>query len=171
MNLSGVITNNSSNTQAINLSLSGAYALTKIVAGTVVLSAANSFTGGTVVTAGTLQVTTSAALPDGSNLSIGGCRLTVFGAAAARLPAASPTPRSRLPRQIIRRSRSAIRRFQRLLSATEAQGGPYRHLGRHGEFRRSAGQEHTCSAALGRYLGRVPARVRSRFEFPRHWLE
>ena len=91
VNLSGVITNNSSNIQTINLSLGGTNGVTKTGAGTVVLSAANSFTGGTVVTGGTLKVTTQAALPDGSNLSVGANVLTGFGAPI--VPSAIPAPR------------------------------------------------------------------------------
>jgi autotransporter-associated beta strand protein len=86
LNLSGTITNNSANTQTINVSLDGTNGLAKTGPGTVMLSAANSFTGGTglpgstVVTGGTLQVATPAALPDGSNLSIGANVLTAFAA-------------------------------------------------------------------------------------------
>jgi autotransporter-associated beta strand protein len=79
--LSGSITNNSTNAETINLSLGGSYGLTKTGSGSVVLSGANSFTGGTVVADGTLKVTNPAALPDGSNLSIGANVLTLLGAA------------------------------------------------------------------------------------------
>jgi autotransporter-associated beta strand protein len=53
----------------------------------VTLSAANSFAGGTLVTGGTLQVATPAALPDGSDLSIGANVLSAF--AAPIVPAAT----------------------------------------------------------------------------------
>jgi autotransporter-associated beta strand protein len=98
VNLSGVMTNNSTNAETINLSLGGAYVLTKAGSGTVVLSGSNTFTGGTVVSAGTLNVTTPAALPDGSDLSIGANVVALFGAptvpaapAADSAPTASPS--------------------------------------------------------------------------------
>jgi autotransporter-associated beta strand protein len=111
-NLSGVITNNSTNAETINLSLGGAYALTKTGAGPVVLAGTNSFTGGTVITGGTLKVTIPAALPDSSDLSIGANVLTAFAApvvpsapaqaapaqtAAAGAAVPSAAPSTRLP--------------------------------------------------------------------------
>ncbi len=91
VNLGGVITNNSTNTQTINLTLGGANVLTKTGAGTVVLSGTNSFTGGTVVTGGTLKVTTPAGLPDGSDLSIGANAVTLLDAAVIPAPATATT--------------------------------------------------------------------------------
>jgi autotransporter-associated beta strand protein len=91
MKLTGTITNNSANTQTINLSLGGTAAVTKTGPRMVVFSAANNFAGGTVVTGGTLKVTTSTALPDGSDLSVGGNVLSAFTAPvvpAAMVPAA-----------------------------------------------------------------------------------
>ncbi len=87
LTLSGTITNNSASTQTINLTLGGTNGLAKTGAGMVILAAANNFTGGTLVTGGTLQVSTPAALPDGSNLSIGANVLTAF--AAPVVPAAT----------------------------------------------------------------------------------
>ncbi len=78
--LSGTITNNSANTQTINLSLGGTNGVTKAGAGMMILSAADSFTGDAVVTGGALKVTAPAVLPDGSNLSVGANVLTVFAA-------------------------------------------------------------------------------------------
>ena len=86
LTLTGTIANNSANTQTINLSLGGTDGLAKTGAGMVILSSANSFTGGTLVTGGTLQVATPTALLDGSNLSIGANVLTAF--AAPIVPAA-----------------------------------------------------------------------------------
>jgi autotransporter-associated beta strand protein len=94
VNLSGIVTNNGTNAETINLSLGGAYALTKTGAGAVVLTAANSFTGGTVVTGGKLIVTNSESLPDGSNLSIGANALTGFAAPVIPSPPARQTSAS-----------------------------------------------------------------------------
>jgi autotransporter-associated beta strand protein len=91
VNLSGIITNNSTNAETINFSLSGAYALTKTGSGAVVLSGTNSFTGGTVVTGGTLKVTTPAALPDGSDLTIGASALAALGAETSAPVVDSPS--------------------------------------------------------------------------------
>ena len=68
MILSGAITNNSENTQTIGLALAGTYGLTKTGPGPLVLSAANNYTGSTVVAAGLLKATVPDALPDGAIL-------------------------------------------------------------------------------------------------------
>ena len=57
----------------VNLSgaLSGPGSLTKVDSGTLVLSGPDSYSGGTIVLAGTLEFTNSNALPDGSSLTVG----------------------------------------------------------------------------------------------------
>jgi hypothetical protein len=51
--------------------------------GRVVLSSANSYTGGTIVTGGTLEVSDSGALPDGSSLMVGAGAASLFGPSMA----------------------------------------------------------------------------------------
>jgi autotransporter-associated beta strand protein/parallel beta-helix repeat protein len=108
VDLGGEITNNSPNTQTINLPLTlvgssrtintasgdvtiagsigesgGSFGLTKTGAGTLNLSGTNSYSGGTVVNDGTLVIASAGALPDGANLTIGAGGIAVFGASQA----------------------------------------------------------------------------------------
>jgi autotransporter-associated beta strand protein len=89
------------NNGSASANLAGPGSLTKSGSGTVVLSGTNTFAGPTQVTAGTLIVTNSAALPDGSELDIGLNASTAFAApvvpihasaAAASVPTAAPAP-------------------------------------------------------------------------------
>ena len=58
--------------------------------GTLVLSGSNSYTGGTVVTEGTLEILTSTALASGTSLTVGAGGTLIFGAAnSSTLPALS----------------------------------------------------------------------------------
>jgi autotransporter-associated beta strand protein len=71
--------------------MSGDGSITKLGAGTVVLSAgSNTFTGGTNVEAGTLIVTNSEAIPNGTSVTVGAGASLIFGASNA--PAAVPEP-------------------------------------------------------------------------------
>jgi RHS repeat-associated protein len=63
--------------------LSGPGSLTKDTGGTVTLSGANSYAGGTVVNAGTLIATSASALPNGSSLTIGAGAGSLFAASPA----------------------------------------------------------------------------------------
>ncbi len=107
VNLAGDITNNSANKETINLPLvltgnrtlnaaagsltvagnigqtGGSYGITKIGSGTLTLSGINTYTGGTLVSAGTVVVTSPSALPQGSALTVGYSGAFVFGASAA----------------------------------------------------------------------------------------
>ena len=61
------------------------------IGGTLILSGSDGYTGGTFVTAGTLEVTTVAALPGGSSLTIGANAAFVLDPAGTAAPlAASP---------------------------------------------------------------------------------
>ena len=51
--------------------IDGSAALTKTGSGTLYLSGANTYTGGTVVSAGAVIVSAANALPNGSNLTVG----------------------------------------------------------------------------------------------------
>ena len=65
---------------------SGAGPLTKNGAGLMILSGTNSYGGGTIVTAGTLEITSGSALPDGTNLTIGTGGTLIFDPSAADTP-------------------------------------------------------------------------------------
>ena len=62
--------------------LTGSAGLKKTGSGTVTLAGSNSYRGGTTVSAGTLIVTTSAALPAGTALAVGAGAASIFGSAA-----------------------------------------------------------------------------------------
>jgi autotransporter-associated beta strand protein len=79
INLSGVITNCSTNTETISLPLGGTNGLTKTGSGTVVLTAANTYSGSTAVLNGILKIANLAALPTGTNLIVGANALVAFG--------------------------------------------------------------------------------------------
>ena len=91
--LSGVITSYSTNSETIALPLGGTNGLTNAGPGTVVLTAANTYSGGTAVTAGKLIIATAASLPAGTNLTVGTNALAEFGAIVpAAAQAAVPVP-------------------------------------------------------------------------------
>ena len=71
----------------------GGYSLTMSGAGgTLILSGSDSYSGGTLVTAGTLDVTNSDALPDDGGLTVGAGGTVIFDSSAADSPlAASPS--------------------------------------------------------------------------------
>jgi autotransporter-associated beta strand protein len=61
--------------------------------GTLILSGSDTYTGGTFVTAGRLEVTTAAALPEGSSLTIGANARFVFDPTGTAAPlAVAPVP-------------------------------------------------------------------------------
>ena len=68
-------------------SLAGSAGLNKTGAGTVTLAGSNSYHGGTTVSAGTLNVTTAAALPAGTALTVGAGGTFVFDPSIALSPA------------------------------------------------------------------------------------
>ena len=68
----------------------GSLALTLSGGGKLTLSGPNTFTGGIVVTAGTLKVTIPAAIHDGSNLTVGSAAMQVFAASPAIALGATP---------------------------------------------------------------------------------
>jgi autotransporter-associated beta strand protein len=75
---------------SIAANLTGSGALVKEGSGSVVLSGNNTYTGGTLVSAGTLIVDSSDSLPDGSNLTVGANASQVFASLAPKVsPAAS----------------------------------------------------------------------------------
>jgi len=59
---------------------------------TLVLCGINSYSGGTMVEGGTLELTNSAALPDGISLTIGANATSVFGGAATPVGASNAVP-------------------------------------------------------------------------------
>jgi phosphatidylinositol-3-phosphatase len=77
--------------------ISGAGSLEMSGKGILILSGSNSYTGGTTVTAGTLEITNPAALPEGGRLTIGTNAFSAFGLAmavetAADAPLVVPEP-------------------------------------------------------------------------------
>ena len=62
--------------------------------GTVVLKGANSYTGGTTVSVGTLIITTSSALPTNTSLTVGAGAAFIFGPSAALALAGTTSPAS-----------------------------------------------------------------------------
>jgi len=68
-------------------SITGGYSLTMSGSGgTLILSGTDTYTGGTNVTAGTLIVTSNAALPDGGTLTVGAGGTLIFDPSAAGSP-------------------------------------------------------------------------------------
>jgi autotransporter-associated beta strand protein len=72
--------------------LQGPGSLIKIGSGALVLSGIDTYTGGTFVTAGLLEVTNPAALPDGTSLTVGANAASVFGGAAAPAGSSAAVP-------------------------------------------------------------------------------
>jgi autotransporter-associated beta strand protein len=74
----------------------GQFGIVTTGAGTVVLSGTNTYTGGTAVAAGTLEISNAAALPDGGSLTVGADAALEFGGGSGQnsssgsLPAYSP---------------------------------------------------------------------------------
>ncbi len=112
--LAGNITNQSPSTQTIDLPLTviggsrtidtgsgdvtiagnigqsgGGFGITKTGSGTLVLSGANTYGGGTTVLAGVLQVNSANALPDGGSLTVGAGGVFVFGGSSIAATEAS----------------------------------------------------------------------------------
>ena len=71
--------------------ISGSGCLQKIGAGLLILSGSNSYGEGTIVTAGTLEVSSSSALPDGTRLTVGGGATLIFDPSAAGSPITNST--------------------------------------------------------------------------------
>ncbi len=95
----------SSQSSTLSGSISGAGAFIKTDSGAVVLSGSNSFSGGTQVLAGSLVVTSSAVLPDGSSLTVGAGGTFVFdpsqaGTSVAAAGVAAPAAASETPSPI-----------------------------------------------------------------------
>jgi MYXO-CTERM domain-containing protein len=96
MNLTGIGGNGVVDTTGGSISLSGnltgSGGLTKIGAGTLILSAGNSYWGGTTVDAGTLVLACSDSIADGSSLTIGANVFSTSDVAIPRTAAPAPEP-------------------------------------------------------------------------------
>ena len=77
----GTLTGTSYGVQAGNISanLAGSGALTKSTAGTVILTGANSYSGGTVINGGTLQLNANNVLPDSGTVTLNGGTVQLNG--------------------------------------------------------------------------------------------
>jgi len=73
-------------TLSLSGNLSGSGSLAKIGDGVLILSGNNNYAGGTEVQAGTLEISSAAALPDGTSLSIATGGTFVFDPTAAVAP-------------------------------------------------------------------------------------
>ena len=71
--------------------LSGPGGLVKVGSGWLILSGRDSYTGGTIVDAGTLVATSGTALPDGTSLTVGTGGTFIFDPSVASLPAGNAT--------------------------------------------------------------------------------
>ena len=78
-----------SNSQQVALTMSGT--------GMLILSGSNTYTGGTVVNAGTLIVNTSTALPDGTRLTVGAGGTFIFDPSFTGSPVAASTAATAVP--------------------------------------------------------------------------
>ncbi len=87
----------SGNTLAIGGQISGNGALTKTGCGTLVLSGSDSYRGGTTVDAGTLCVTNSIAIAEGTALTVDAGGIFVFDPAANGAPTAGAMPPAASP--------------------------------------------------------------------------
>ena len=78
---------------AANIGESGSLrSLTKLGSGTLVLSGTNNYTGGTVVNAGILAITSSSALPDNQSLTVGAGGTLIFDPSFSGSPVQSASP-------------------------------------------------------------------------------
>jgi len=69
---------NRSDTYTVSQAISGSSGLSQSGVGTLVLTASNTYTGGTTVAAGTLVATNSNAIPDGTSLTVGAGATFIF---------------------------------------------------------------------------------------------
>ncbi len=113
LSLSGsgcVITNSSANSSTLTVSQSattdfggtmqdgsGTLALVLDGPGELILSGRDTYGGGTIVTAGTLAVTTASALPEGGSLTVGAGAAFIFGSSVAASPIANATAAVAVP--------------------------------------------------------------------------
>jgi autotransporter-associated beta strand protein len=65
--------------------------------GTLILSGSDTYTGGTIVEAGTLEITTAAALPTGTSLTVGAGGIFIFDQMATAAPLAASAAGSVAP--------------------------------------------------------------------------
>ncbi len=72
--------------------INGAGSLLKNGTGTLILSGADSYDGGTSVAAGTLAITTASALPSGSSLVVGANGTFIFDPTATASPLSGSVP-------------------------------------------------------------------------------
>ena len=75
-----------------NIGESGVQSLTKLGLGTLILSGTNTYSGGTVVNAGILAITSSTALPDNQSLTVGAGGTLIFDPSFNGSPVQSASP-------------------------------------------------------------------------------
>ncbi len=96
----GNVTTNSTYADTINSTLAGSVGLTKLGAGTLTLAGNNTFTGGTTLTAGTLNINSATALGNGT-FTITGSTLSMNNTSGAALNLTTNNPQSWNVNQII----------------------------------------------------------------------
>jgi autotransporter-associated beta strand protein len=84
-------TTNAPSSFTYSTSIAGSMTLVKQGVGVLLLSGSNDYAGGTLVTAGTLEVENSAALPDGTSLTIDAGGAFVFSGVGAAVPSGAAT--------------------------------------------------------------------------------
>ena len=91
LSLSGTIQQDDTANATLSGTISGTGALLKTGAGDLILSGSNSYTGGTIVESGTLYVTKSSALAEGTSLTVGAEAMSLFDQSAEATMANSQT--------------------------------------------------------------------------------
>ena len=107
----GLVDFNNPSTQAMTGTISGNGGVTKTAAGLLTLSAANSYTGGTTVSGGTLTYGVANALPSTGAVTINGGQLNLNGQGPAAW-GPSPWPAGRSPGKAAIRSSAAASMFR-----------------------------------------------------------
>ena len=92
-----VVTSTSSNPWTLSFdtasSITGSYSLTMSASdGTLILSGSDNYTGGTIVSVGTLEVTNPEAIQSGTSLMVGAEAESIFGVSVPQTTAAVPEP-------------------------------------------------------------------------------
>ena len=92
-----ITTLNLTDTLTLSGNLTGAGPLTKTGTGLLILSGSNSYSAGTIVTAGALDITAADSLPNGSSLTVGAGGTFIFDPSAAGSPVTNSAAAAAVP--------------------------------------------------------------------------